>query len=107
MDGLGCAEVSGDGDVVGLLKKGGAEIGGDIEAVMVGGVEEAIMYGEVGTGAVSDLGEGGLVERIGWCFGTDGVEKGGRRSWWCADSIEDVGEWRWVWWGGAGGGGGG
>jgi hypothetical protein len=53
--------VSGDGYVVGFLKEGGSEVGGDVETMVMGGVEEVIDDGEVVSFALLNLPECGLV----------------------------------------------
>jgi hypothetical protein len=99
VNGLFNTEVSGDGDVVCLVEEGWAEVGGDVEAVVGGCIEEVVDLDEVVTVAGTDAAEHGLVDRVRRRRGTYLGEDGGSNGEGGADGGEKEGQ--------RGGGGGG
>jgi hypothetical protein len=81
--------MSGNRDVVGFLKEGGAEGGGDVEAAMCSGVKEAILEDEVGARALADGAEDALIDGVAGGFLADGVQEGGGDGRWGADGVEE------------------
>jgi hypothetical protein len=77
VDGLLDTKVAGYWDVVGFLKKGGAEGWRDVEAVVRVGVEKAVADDEAGVLARPSPTEGRLVSGIGGRFRANLVEEGG------------------------------